>query len=105
MQKLRAQLRLISTERGDYGTPEDRGLFIDNFVDALEELLTPRAIATFTADEIRHVLLAYAQENLNSPTPITIEQSIMSRFAVLFFNSPRREVVLPLPPSNVVSLH
>lgn len=108
MQKLRAELRIIATERGDQGEPELRGRVIDQFVDELEQLFTPQGLATFTSDEIREVFVHYCRTltglELGSPRP-SVEQLIMTRFVPRLCTGPGREVVPPSVSRKVVSLH
>lgn len=107
MQKLRAELRIIATERGDQAEPEARGRVIDQFVDELEQLFTPQGLATFTAEEIRGVFVHYCRtliEELGYARP-SLEQLIMARFVATRCTDPGREVVQPSVSQKVVSLH
>lgn len=108
MQKLRAELRIIATERGDQAEPEARGRVIDQFVDELEQLFTPKGLATFTAEEIRGVFVHYCRTligtELGYPRP-SLEQLIMTRFVATRCTDPGREVVQPSVSRKVVSLH
>lgn len=101
MQRLIAELRLISKEVGDTGSDHDREALIQAFVHNLKLLFSPVALETFTAFELREVFAAYAANRSATCNSLHL---IMSRFGIRLAESEARPIPSYQRAANVVSL-
>lgn len=102
MDELKVELLKIGKEKGDSGDTELQKTWINTYLEALQQYLTPEGIRSFTPLDIRCLYILWLNEYLRTGSLTAASQLILSHLELSM--EPRQLVKARSTDPNVVSI-
>jgi len=102
MDQLKVELLKLGKEQGDSGSTEVQTKWIDSFLSALQQSLTPGALTTFHAKELRALYVIWMTQYLKDRDLEACNASLVWHLDLTY--TPREARALPPAADNLVSI-